>query len=223
MRPQRRLETQRGQVLRDTVVNLVGDAKALTSDGFRLAPALSFGRNVFNCDDYMAVVRRIGRSDDAHGKARAIPTLVCGLGGHRAALLDLLNDGQAGRSGLFGHQVGGRHSHQLGGRVAVNQLRPPVDLQDGRGNHGQVGNEDADGHVLEQVAVTLFAGPARTVRLAGHRNDALLPQGASGIGAYCTRGRLICATQPVTCRQFSIQGRNQSSAYLTKAPNRAVG
>ena len=166
--PQRRFEAESGQALRHTVVDLVGDAMAFGVDGFRLAPALHLGRDIFHRDDHVAGVGRIGRGDDAHGKARAVPALVRGLRRHRLALLDPLHDGQDGWPGFFGYQVGSRHACELGGRVAVDQLRPPVGLQDDRRGRGQVGDEDADGHVLEQVAVPLLAGTARALRLAGH-------------------------------------------------------
>ena len=125
VKPQRGLEAQPGQALRHPVVDLVGDAVALGVDGFRLAPALHLGRDVFHRDDHVAGVSRIGRGDDAHGKARAVPTLVRGFRRHRLALLDPLHDGQDGCPGIFGYQVGGRHACELGGRVAVDQLRPP--------------------------------------------------------------------------------------------------
>ncbi len=174
VRPERRLEAQPGQVLRHAVVNLVGDAAAFGVDGFRLAPALFFGRDVFNRDDHVAVIGRIGRGDDAHGKARAVPMLVGTLGRHHPALLNLLHDGQDGRHGLGRHQAVGRHAHQLGGRVAVDQFCPPVSFQDGRRAHGQVDDEDADGRVLEQVAVALLATLAAATSLAG-QNAQLTP------------------------------------------------
>ena len=130
--PQRGFEAETGQALRYPVVDLVGDAVAFGVDGFRLAPALYLGRDVFNRDDHVAGVRWIRRSDDSHGKTRAVPTLVRGLRRHRLALLDPLRDAQDGCPGIFGYQVGGRHACELGGRVAVDQFRPPVGFQDDR-------------------------------------------------------------------------------------------
>ena len=83
----------------------MGNAMALGVDGFRLAPAPFFGGDVFHRDDHAAGVSRIGRGDDAHGKARAVPMPVDGLGRHRLALLHPLHDGQDGRRGLFGYKL----------------------------------------------------------------------------------------------------------------------
>ena len=78
------------------VVNLVGDAAAFGVDGVRLAAPLFFGADVFHRDDHVAGVSRIGRGDDAHGKARPVPMLVDGLGRHGFTLLDPLDDAQDG-------------------------------------------------------------------------------------------------------------------------------
>ena len=75
VRPERRLEAQPGQGLRHAVVNLLGDAKALAGDGFRLAPALSFGRDVFDRNDHMAVVSRI--KGGVLGVSGGIDSAVC--------------------------------------------------------------------------------------------------------------------------------------------------
>ncbi len=127
----------------------MSDAAALAVDGFRLAAALLFGGDVFHRDNHVAGVSRIGRGDDAHGKARAVAPLAGGLGRYRLTLLHLLHDGLDGRPGLVGHQSGRRNPHQFGGRVAIDQLRPPVDFEDSRRGDGQVGHEDADRHRLE--------------------------------------------------------------------------
>ena len=161
MAPQRGFEAEPGQALRYPVMDLVGDAMAFGIDGFRLAPALYLGGDVFHRDDHVAGVGRIGRSDDAHGKTRAVPTLVRGLCRHRLALLDPLCDAQDGCPGIFRDQVGGRHACELGGRVAVDQFRPPVGFQDDRRGRSHVGDHDADGHVLEQLAIPLLAGTDR--------------------------------------------------------------
>ena len=167
MAPQRGLEAQTGQALRHPVVDLVGDAVALGVDGFRLAPALHLCRDIFHRNNHVTGVSRIGCSHDAHGKTCAVPTLVRGLRRHRLALLDPLRDAPDGCPGIFGYQVGGRHACELGGRVAVDQFRPPVGFQDDRRGRGCVGDHDADGHVLEQVAISLLAGTDRVFGLAG--------------------------------------------------------
>src|ERR1017187_5862818 len=53
-----------------------------------------------------------------------------------------------GCPGLFGHEEGGWIPDQPRGSVAVDQLRPPVDLQDYRRGDCQVGDETTDRHVL---------------------------------------------------------------------------
>ena len=168
MLPYGRLEAQPGQGLRHAIVDLVGDPTALGVDGFRLAPALHLGRDIFNRDNHAAGVGRIGRGDDADGKNRAVPPLIDGLGRHCFTLLDAPQDVLDGQPGLLGHQVGSRHPRQLGGRVAVDQFRAPIGLQDDRRGHGQVDDEDADRHVLEQVAIPSLAGTVRAIQLAGH-------------------------------------------------------
>jgi len=141
-----------------------------------------------------------GQRDDAHGKTRAVPTLVGGLGRHRLALPDPLQDGQDGRPGIFWHQVGGRHPHQLGGRIAVDPLRPPVGLQDGQRGHGQVGDKDADGHVLEVVTGRLkkpmFMAAARAT--SGHR----------GRMASCTTAGARAMRSMAARRGFGIRARS---------------
>ncbi len=72
------------------------------------------------------------------------------------------------RPGIFGHEVGGRIPNQLGGCIAVYQFCPLVDLQDDRRGHGQVGDEDADGHIFEQVAVALLASLVPAIGLVSH-------------------------------------------------------
>ncbi len=146
VRPKGRFEAQPGQVLRHAVVNLVGDAAALGLDGFRLSTMLFFGSDVFNRDDHMAVIRRVRCCGHAHRKECAVSTPVGGFGHHGLALL---HAAQGGRRGCFGYQVGGRHPHQLGGRIAIDQFCPPVHLDNGRRDHGQVDDEDANGGVIE--------------------------------------------------------------------------
>jgi hypothetical protein len=172
-------------------VDLVGDAAALGVDRFRFAPALFVRGDVFHRDDHVAAIRRVGRGDHARRKARAVPVPAGGLGRHGLALLDPLDGGQDDRQGLLRHQLGGWHPHQLGGRVAVDQFCLPVDLLDGRRAHGQVDDKDAEGRVLEQVAVALFAGLACVIGLVG-RHAEFVPFARPAKRA----GPLIAAAQP---------------------------
>src|ERR1019366_7437262 len=100
----------------------------------------------------------------SYGKSGAIPAPVGGLGDYRLASLDSLHDVLDVCPALFGHEAVGWIPHHLGGRVAVDQFRPPVDLQNDRRDNGQVGDEDADGRVFEQAAVASLAAVAGAVR-----------------------------------------------------------
>jgi hypothetical protein len=169
--PQSRFEAQPSQVLRHAVVNLVSNTAAFGGDGLRLAPALHFGCDVFNRDDHVTGICRIGSGDEARGKNSAVPALVDGLGCYGLALLHPLYDGQDIRPGSFWEQLGSRHAHQLGCCVAIDQLHLAVSLQDDRGGNGQVGNKDADGHMLEQVSIALLAGLAGPIGLVSHHDN----------------------------------------------------
>ena len=70
------------------------DAASLGVDGFRLCATLFAGGDVFDGDDHLAAIGRVGRSDHAHGKARAVPMATGSLDRYSLSSPDLPHEGQ---------------------------------------------------------------------------------------------------------------------------------
>jgi hypothetical protein len=61
--------------------------------------------------------------------------------------------------------------NQLGGGISVNQLRTPIDFQNGCRGYGQVDNENANRHVNEQLMIALLAGQTGAIDLVGYHAE----------------------------------------------------
>ena len=166
-------------------MNFVGDAQAFRLDGIRLTAALYLGADVFHGDDHMTVIGWIECGNDSHRKRGAISTLVGGLGVYSLAPLDMLQDVLDVFPGFFRHELDCWLPNQLGSLVPVDQLRPPVDLQDDGRGHCQVDDEDADGHIFEKVAVALLASQADATRLMRDHAESILSPNRSRWACIC--------------------------------------
>src|ERR1017187_5862817 len=102
----------------------MSDAEAFGVDGFRLAAALSFSRDVFHRGNHATSVGWIECGNDSHGKTSAIPMPAGGLGGYRRTVPDPIHD--AGRLPWTLRARGGRLDSRPTPRQCSRRPAPPA-------------------------------------------------------------------------------------------------